>query len=60
MVDMYSKVESENCLYMKHSEMRDTTANGNVIRDLCHKLILPASFIEGPQYMHETTQDAMS
>lgn len=69
LVDMYAKIESERLLYLRTHQKELRTENNihlqNALRreddvtQLGQKIILPASYIGSPRYMHSRTQDAL-
>ena len=69
-VDMYAKVESEKLAYIrthqtklraeKYVHLQDEIRQGTALADIGKKVILPSSFVGGPRYMHQRTQDAMT
>ena len=69
-VDMYAKVESEKLGYIrthqsnlraeKYVHLQDEIRQGTALGDIGKRIILPSSFVGGPRYMHQRTQDAMT
>ncbi|KAL8592527.1 hypothetical protein ACOMHN_030212 [Nucella lapillus] len=71
LVDMFAKVETERLLYIrlnqkqlrveKYEHLRDAlNSNEGNVGNLGRLVILPSSFTDGPRYMHEYTQDALT
>ena len=69
-VDMYVKIETERLQYIRFHQnelrteqyvhLQDAIADDRHGNDIGQLVILPSSFIGGPRYMHEKTQDAMA
>ncbi|GBP62999.1 ATP-dependent DNA helicase PIF1 [Eumeta japonica] len=67
-VDMYAKIETERLIYIRTNQtrlraedyvhLRDAMQQDNNVENVGRLVILPSSFIGGPRYMHERTQDA--
>ncbi|XP_045511060.1 uncharacterized protein LOC123705982 [Colias croceus] len=67
-VDMYAKIETERLIYIRTNQtrlraedyvhLRDAMQQDNNVENMGRLVILPSSFIGGPRYMHERTQDA--
>ncbi|GBP61498.1 hypothetical protein EVAR_34735_1 [Eumeta japonica] len=67
-VDMYAKIETERLIYIRTNQtrlraegyvhLRDAMQQYNNVENVGRLVILPSSFIGGPRYMHERTQDA--
>ena len=70
-VDMAVKVESERLAFLRAKQKQLRAENYSIFADavlqddanpqnIGQKVILPSTFIGGPRYMHQRTQDAMS
>jgi len=69
-VDMFAKVESERLSFIRFNQkklrvenychLKDAINNDGDVNNIGQLVILPSSFIGGPRYMHERTQDAMT
>ena len=70
MTDMFAKIETERLLWIrknqktlrveKYEHLKDSTRNdGTESGQLGQMVILPASHVGSPRYMHEKTQDGM-
>ncbi|KAL8580062.1 hypothetical protein ACOMHN_065111 [Nucella lapillus] len=75
LVDIYAKVEQERLSYLfthqgqlraaSYVALRDHVQGGDAANpsnaaDIGQRIVLPSSFVGGPRYMHERTQDAMT
>ncbi|XP_024892751.1 uncharacterized protein LOC112467995 [Temnothorax curvispinosus] len=71
LVDMYAKIETERLNYIRNNQVQLRADSCIHLRDAMGKqdadvaqmgqmVVLPSSFTEGPRYMHERTQDAMT
>ncbi|KYO43944.1 hypothetical protein Y1Q_0012895 [Alligator mississippiensis] len=67
---MYAKIEAEGLRFIRMKQkklrvenyvhLRDAMNNDGDAANVGQLVILPSSFIDGPHYMHERTQDAMT
>ena len=67
-VDMYAKIETERLIYIRTNQtrlraedyvhLRDAMQQDTNVENMGQLVILPSSFVGGPRYMHERTQDA--
>ena len=70
LVDMYAKVETERLIYLRthqrqlrvesYIHLRDAVLNDGDTTNMGQLVILPSTYVGGPRYMHERTQDAMT
>ena len=70
LVDMYAKIEGERLAYMKRNQEALRAEKYSVVREQIQQdvspdrigtpVILPPSFVGGPRYMHNKTQDCLT
>ena len=70
MVDVYEKIEAERLFYFRRNQarlraeqyvhLRDALINNIHLQNIGQPVVLPSSFIVGPSFMTERTQDAMT
>ncbi|XP_024871877.1 uncharacterized protein LOC112454611 [Temnothorax curvispinosus] len=71
LINMYAKIETERLNYIRNNQaqlradsyihLRDVVGRQDAdVAQLGQMVVLPSSFTEGPRYMHERTQDAMT